>query len=47
MATVLRAWHWIDREETLKEVRRVLKDIGSFIVMDSGFTSTSKKPYAG
>ncbi|WP_353958000.1 hypothetical protein [Peribacillus simplex] len=47
MATVLRAWHWIDREETLKEVRRVLKAIGSFIVMYSGFTSTSKKPYAG
>ncbi|RRN67024.1 methyltransferase domain-containing protein [Peribacillus simplex] len=47
IATVLGAWHWIDRGETLKEVGRVLKDIGSLIVMDSGFTSTSKKPYAG
>lgn len=40
--TVLRAWHWFDREKTLTEIKRILKDNGSLIVMDSGFTSRSK-----
>lgn len=37
--TVLRAWHWFDREQALYEIRRILKDKGILIVMDSGFTS--------
>jgi 2-polyprenyl-3-methyl-5-hydroxy-6-metoxy-1,4-benzoquinol methylase len=40
--TVLRAWHWFDSEKTLTEIKRILKDNGSLIVMDSGFISKSK-----
>ncbi|XHU82194.1 methyltransferase domain-containing protein [Peribacillus muralis] len=40
--TVLRAWHWFNREETLGEIKRVLAEKGILIVMDSGFISTSK-----
>ncbi|WP_100400671.1 class I SAM-dependent methyltransferase [Bacillus sp. FJAT-44742] len=35
--TVLRAWHWFDREKALQEVKRILKEDGTFLVMDSGF----------
>lgn len=40
--TALRAWHWFDSEKTLTEIKRILKDNGSLIVMDSGFISKSK-----
>ncbi|MBX9958385.1 methyltransferase domain-containing protein [Peribacillus simplex] len=41
--TVLRAWHWFDREATLKEVKRILRENGgTLLVMDSGFISKSK-----
>ncbi|WP_100372125.1 class I SAM-dependent methyltransferase [Bacillus sp. FJAT-45037] len=40
--TALRAWHWFDREKTIKEVKRILKADGILIVMDSGFLSNSK-----
>lgn len=40
--TVLRAWHWFDTEKTLTEINRILKDKGSLIVIDSGFTSNNK-----
>lgn len=41
-ATVMRAWHWFERENTLTEIKRILKDNGKLIVMDSGFISKSK-----
>ncbi|MCL7749588.1 class I SAM-dependent methyltransferase [Halalkalibacter alkaliphilus] len=40
--TVLRAWHWFDSDKTLTEIKRILKDNGSLIVMDSGFLSKNK-----
>lgn len=40
--TVMRAWHWFDREKTLCEVKRILKDDGTLLVMDSGFMSGRK-----
>lgn len=40
--TVLRAWHWFDSKETLKEIKRILKGNGSLIIMDSGFLSKNK-----
>nr|WP_269845717.1 methyltransferase domain-containing protein [Salipaludibacillus keqinensis] len=40
--TVLRAWHWFDSEKTLSEVKRLLKNDGTLLVMDSGFLSKSK-----
>src|SRR5690625_2430880 len=40
--TVLRAWHWFDSEKTLTEIKRLLKDNGSLIIMDSGFISKNK-----
>lgn len=40
--TVLRAWHWFDTGKTLTEIKRILKDNGSLIVMDSGFVTKSK-----
>ncbi|WP_432359106.1 class I SAM-dependent methyltransferase [Sporosarcina sp. UB5] len=42
IVTVLRAWHWFDAEKTLAEIKRILKDDGSLIVIDSGFLSKSK-----
>lgn len=35
--TVLRAWHWFERNASLKEIKRLLKPGGYLIVMDSGF----------
>ncbi|KRF67461.1 methyltransferase type 11 [Bacillus sp. Soil768D1] len=35
--TVLRAWHWFDREAALNEIKRIIKENGTLIVMDSGF----------
>ncbi|MEE3953461.1 class I SAM-dependent methyltransferase [Peribacillus frigoritolerans] len=40
--TVLRAWHWFNREKTLDEIKRILEEKGILIVMDSGFISKSK-----
>lgn len=37
IVTVMRAWHWFDRENTIKEVKRLLKPEGILIVIDSGF----------
>ncbi|TVT27818.1 methyltransferase domain-containing protein [Salinicoccus cyprini] len=42
IVTVMRAWHWFDREATIEEVRRILKPGGYLIIIDSGFTSASK-----
>lgn len=41
-ATVLRAWHWFDREKTLDEIKRILVEKGKLIIMDSGFISKGK-----
>ncbi|MEW5597144.1 class I SAM-dependent methyltransferase, partial [Peribacillus frigoritolerans] len=40
--TVLRAWHWFNREKTLDEIKRILAKKGKLIVMDSGCISKSK-----
>ncbi|WP_335869438.1 class I SAM-dependent methyltransferase [Bacillus sp. 2205SS5-2] len=40
LVTVFRAWHWFDREKTIKEVDRILKNHGVMIVGDSGFSLT-------
>lgn len=37
MAVALRAWHWFDRDASLREIKRILKTHGQLIVMDSGF----------
>lgn len=37
LITVLRAWHWFDRKKTLAEIRRILKEDGKLLVIDSGF----------
>src|SRR5690625_624669 len=42
LVTVMRAWHWYDTEEVIKEIKRILKPGGHLIVMDSGFTSGVK-----
>ncbi|NRD77717.1 class I SAM-dependent methyltransferase [Bacillus sp. BRMEA1] len=39
MVTVLRAWHWFEREKAICEIKRILKPKGTLIVIDSGFTS--------
>lgn len=38
MVTVLRAWHWFNREKAILEAKRILKPNGYLLVMDSGFT---------
>lgn len=42
IVTVMRAWHWFDTEDTIKEIKRILKPGGHLIIMDSGFTSSVK-----
>ncbi|MFE8701333.1 class I SAM-dependent methyltransferase [Cytobacillus sp. FJAT-54145] len=37
IVTVMRAWHWFNREESIKEIKRLLKNKGILIVADSGF----------
>lgn len=37
--TVMRAWHWFNREKVLKEAGRLLKENGRLIIIDSGFLS--------
>ncbi|GHI00607.1 class I SAM-dependent methyltransferase [Neobacillus kokaensis] len=39
MVTVMRAWHWFDREKAIREMKRILKGNGTMIVIDSGFLS--------
>mgnify|MGYP002508084083 CR=1 FL=1 len=39
IVTVLRAWHWFDSEKTLTEIKRILKEKGTLIIIDSGFIS--------
>ena len=39
IVTVLRAWHWFNREKTLIEIQRILQAHGSLIIVDSGFLS--------
>jgi ubiquinone/menaquinone biosynthesis C-methylase UbiE len=39
MVTVMRAWHWFDREKAISEMKRILKEKGTLIVIDSGFLS--------
>jgi ubiquinone/menaquinone biosynthesis C-methylase UbiE len=41
IVTVLRAWHWFNREDAIKEVKRILKHKGTLLVMDSGFAGES------
>ncbi len=40
--TVMRAWHWFDTDDAIKEIKRILKPGGHLIIMDSGFTSGVK-----
>lgn len=42
LVTVMRAWHWFDTDDAIKEIKRILKPGGHLIVMDSGFTSSVK-----
>jgi ubiquinone/menaquinone biosynthesis C-methylase UbiE len=37
LVTVMRAWHWFDREKTINEIKRILKSRGTLLVIDSGF----------
>ncbi|MDQ1004362.1 ubiquinone/menaquinone biosynthesis C-methylase UbiE [Neobacillus niacini] len=37
MVTVMRAWHWFEREKAMAEIKRILKAKGTLIVIDSGF----------
>jgi ubiquinone/menaquinone biosynthesis C-methylase UbiE len=41
IVTVMRAWHWFNREDAIKEVKRILKSRGTLLVMDSGFSVES------
>jgi ubiquinone/menaquinone biosynthesis C-methylase UbiE len=41
IVTVLRAWHWFNRDDAIKEVKRILKSKGTLLVMDSGFDGES------
>lgn len=37
LVTVMRAWHWFNREKAIQEIKRILKAKGTLIVIDSGF----------
>ncbi|MCM3766824.1 class I SAM-dependent methyltransferase [Neobacillus niacini] len=37
LVTVMRAWHWFDREQAITEIKRILKPKGMLLVIDSGF----------
>lgn len=37
IVTVMRAWHWFDREKAIQEIKRILKAKGTLVVIDSGF----------
>jgi ubiquinone/menaquinone biosynthesis C-methylase UbiE len=41
IVTVLRAWHWFNRDDAIKEIKRILKSKGTLLVMDSGFDGES------
>jgi ubiquinone/menaquinone biosynthesis C-methylase UbiE len=41
LVTVMRAWHWFDREKAIIEIKRILKEKGTLIVIDSGFLAGS------
>jgi ubiquinone/menaquinone biosynthesis C-methylase UbiE len=41
IVTVMRAWHWFDREKAIYEIKRVLKSNGLLLVIDSGFLNGS------
>ena len=37
IVTVMRAWHWFDRLRAIAEIKRIIKEKGTLIVIDSGF----------
>ena len=37
IVTVMRAWHWFDRDKAILEIKRILKAKGMLMVIDSGF----------
>ncbi|PLR99228.1 class I SAM-dependent methyltransferase [Bacillus sp. T33-2] len=37
IVTAMRAWHWFNREPAIREVKRILRPGGTFIVADSAF----------
>ncbi|ETI67452.1 class I SAM-dependent methyltransferase [Neobacillus vireti] len=41
IVTVMRAWHWFDCSKAIQEMKRILKDKGTLIVIDSGFLADS------
>jgi ubiquinone/menaquinone biosynthesis C-methylase UbiE len=41
--TVVRAWHWFDRSKALEEIKRILKDTGYLIVMDTAFVPSKSE----
>jgi len=41
LVTVMRAWHWFDREKAIIEIKRILREKGTLIVIDSGFLAGS------
>ncbi|WHZ03490.1 methyltransferase domain-containing protein [Neobacillus sp. YX16] len=41
IVTVMRAWHWFDRDRAIREIKRILKEKGTLIVVDSGFLTGS------
>jgi ubiquinone/menaquinone biosynthesis C-methylase UbiE len=42
LVTVMRAWHWFDREKAIIETKRILREKGTLIVIDSGFLAGSE-----
>lgn len=40
IVTAMHAWHWFNRVEVLREIKRILKRNGTLVVIDSGFIST-------